>query len=288
MSLDKLFIASESPLRKEALEIISNQQQLPHNDKHYANVYCLKFGESRVMVKTNPRFAFGNASETRLELNPWHFPSWDHTLNAIAKLIDPETAFVKRIDHAVDKLIPLSLVHQCVRVKFKQDSTVYWESHKRSIMTGIYFGNKPEIHCYYDKGYELLGPKKSKRVPGIDVGVITRFEVRQFKDRIKYPRLLDIQKYLNINPFENIQFLEADPGTERKKADALQTLLEEKGLRKLHSELNIHNNAMRVLKDLKERDISSELANVYREELRQWLKNESKVVKSRLHQPYKT
>ena len=277
MSLDKLYLASDSKLNKQANDLIKSQPQMPYGDKHYKEVYQVKVHDSLVMVKTNPRCSFGNATETRIELNPSHFKSWDQAFDAVSFMVDPDSAVIKRIDHAVDMHIPLQVVHESVRVKFKQDFVPYWETHKREVMTGMYFGNKPEAHCYYDKGFSILGPRKAKRVPGNNVGVTTRFEVRQFKQKIQYPRLLDIQRYSGLNPFENIQFFEIDQSAIGKRADALKQLLPKQGLRGLYNELNRDHNAMRVLKDLKQRDLAAELYEGYRDNLRQYFNDESKV-----------
>jgi hypothetical protein len=268
MSLDKLYLGSDCDLSKEGIELLRSHGKPLRADQNYSEAFIVSLNGARVVVKSSPRFSYGKASETRLELNPSHFKSWNSCLASIEKLLDPSSCFIKRIDHATDLPMPITQVHQCVRVKFKKGSQLYCENRMSGEITGMYFGKNPELHCYYDKAYELSGKLKTKRIPGSEVGVVTRFEVRHQKKKVLHPRLLDLKNYLNTNPYENVQFLEVDPGMAQKKAEAIRTLVAQDGLSTLHHNLNRNHNAMRTLKGMKERDLGAELYEVYQENLR--------------------
>ncbi len=294
MSLDKLYLGSDQVLDQKSLDFIRAQSPFRLRDNIYKIAYSFRVGEGQIVLKTDPVHEEGNASSTRIEFNPSRFGCLNDVMNVLSLFIDPDSLLIKRIDHAADLQIPLTVVHQCVRVKFKQDAVIYWESHKKEVMTGMYLGNKPEVHCYYDKGFELLGKQKAKRVTGNEVGSTTRFEVRQFKKKIPFPRFMDIRKYIDQNPYEKVQFLEMDTSAHTKKSEALKTLLSSGGLNNLYHELNSQSNARRLLKEMSERDLSAELYGVYRENLRQFFgmsvneneEEESKVDKSRFTSRY--
>lgn len=284
---DKMYFNASSPLDEKGLKAFKRHQCAMIPDRFYGKAYRLNLDAQRfILLKTSPRYGFGHISPSSIELNPMSWESWKTVLKAISAFVDPECLHLDRLDHVADLPIPISKVHEGLRVKSKQDSEKYWgegseaskaEGYKRGELTGLYYGKRPEVICVYDKAFQIESLRKLRKIPGAEVGVRTRFEVRHYNRKVLFPRLSDINRYLDINPFEKLEFYEF-PASEEKKAEAIRSLSSELGLHELYIRLNRQNNFKRTHgKHLIQRDLARELHEVYRLKLGNFLGVDAKV-----------
>ena len=266
--IDKLHLKTQDIVNLDKLpkiDSVHNYAQVP--DAQYRKCIVIRNGSKHFLtIKTLPYL--NNLSPTEIQLNPSNWGSFSLIKNTLNKITNLEALKVLRIDHAVDIERPIEATFYSLRVKHKQDCTVFNENmFKRGVLTGYYLGSKssPELYCIYDKGFQLSSNGSCKRDKSHNLGTRTRIEVRQKKKKILLPNFLDLPKYQEISPFNNIEWLEMNNLMENdERSQALQTLIRKDGLTNVYQQLNNHNNFKRNYKMLMSQvSFSDELTNSY-------------------------
>jgi hypothetical protein len=268
--IDMLVMRSEKAIDLRKLETIFSKHQISRKpDKIFKNCFIITSPEQHLLtIKSLP--VWDNVFLSQIIINPTKWETMKDMELVLAQLCDLKELEIIRIDHAVDLPLPLEDIYAGLRIKFKQDSQLYkeMEAYKRGVLTGFYLGNKPEIYCVYDKGYQLDG-SKLKRISDINIGQKTRIELRQFNKKIQFPRLIDIQNYVSHPPFNNVEYYKVI--SETHDSLGLDSLLFSKGMGQAYFQLNQHGNFKRNTSELLRKIPLSQIMNaIYSQRISQF------------------
>ncbi len=270
--IDKLEMRTNEFVNCSVLStLFPNDQICKVPDSLYRICCIVKIDNKELLtIKVNPRWG---GYESKIIANPSKWESYNHFFRLLSKLCNTNHLEIIRIDHAVDVLIPIDQIYSGIRIKYKKGQTTFKEncSHVGKFLTGFIFGQKPELYCIYDKGYQL-NVKKLKRDKANERGKISRIELRQFGIKIKYKHLSELLNYVDNPPFIGIEFYQISDGTNNSlKAQALAILMNHDGLSRARVRLNEQNNFDRNCKKyLKSTDLQKKLNQQYQAELRQF------------------
>lgn len=242
------------------------------SDQWYGDCTVIKKGKDHVLtLKTEAKY--GHISASRILTNPSKWESFSSLYGKLSDLCNPDLLEITRIDHAVDLPAPIQSIHSSLRVRYKQDSDRHKErekcSKKRGQLTGFYIGQKPELYCCYDKGYQLEG-KKLKRNSDFLPGETSRIELRQWATKIEFRTLAELPNYIDKSPFKNLEFYEIRSDCER--GNELAELIEREGLGDVYHLKNQSRNFKRDYSALLTKtNLTETLSQVYSNDLRNFL-----------------
>ncbi len=242
-------------------------------DGQYKRRHLLEASNGQSLtLKTCPYYS--NAQNS-IELNPSRFTSWQDVKLIMSEFVDLNSCLIDRLDHAVDIETPFERVREVIRIKRKQTIERFkeFEHSKSKIHTGIKAGEKPEIFCIYDKGLQVTNRFKFKSIPGARRGVLTRFEVRHYANRVPFSKLSQIENYLEINPFEKIESYELRSDIEASdKVLRLRRDIQLVGFDGIYHELNGSGNFNRTWgKYFEKKPLDNELREIYQSNCRKFL-----------------
>lgn len=285
---DKMYLRGPSEVTEARLNTFKHPLvKIP--DKYYRKAWRLDLSHSQsLIIKTSPRFT-NVASPLSIELTPTKWNRMSEIEKILKQITDPDELIIKRLDHAVDIPVALEDIHQGLKVKHKGEYDDFYDggrvrkSRKRSSLTGVNFGVKPEFLCVYDKAFymekERIG--KPKRLPGTEVGVCTRFEIRQFTKAIPFQRLSELPNYIETNLFRNIEFYSFPDEMKTSRGEEFKQAAKHKGFHVAYSEFNDGGNFQRTIaRQLEKKQLGTELHEIYKETTRSFLDEPTKVVKN--------
>ncbi len=274
--IDKLHLTSPTLPSLEAINSLNTRYKVIERSS-LNNLYLKTF----IVVKDKEQLMYLQYDSLKtgvypfsVQLNPCSWNFLTDLESDLSMITDIKKLRISRIDHCVDLPMSIDEVRKGLRVKYKQSSKTFKEStvSKHGFITGMYFGDRPETLCVYDKAYELskkgrVGKLRIKRKE--NTGAWTRFELRQFHKKVNIEQFEQIRNLLNLNPFHNVQFFKISGSLSRsKKNEALEILFGYDGFSDTYAKLNRQNNIKRNFGlALNETNFSQELAEKYWENL---------------------
>jgi hypothetical protein len=264
------------------LNSLPRSQVATLRDSFYQRAYRvdLRLGVS-VTLKGLPNFT--GPSESAIELNPSKWICWEEIKSTLEKIAPLESFAIKRLDHAVDRPESIAEVFETMRVKYKREKDKYgvMDGLSGRKISGSYFGVERERILVYDKAYELR-KGSFKQLSGTEVGVCTRFELRQKHNRVPFKNLESINCYLDYNPFEQLEFYKLRQDLSLDESKMLSQRVKDLGMNDLYSELNAKNNLAKIRSKIFVRmDYDQTLLKDYQSNLSKFLGVKSKVEKNR-------
>jgi hypothetical protein len=275
--IDKLHLKTNQRLNFEELSSAHKELEVSRVlDSQYKRAIKVSSGSKHVAtIKSDP--IWSHVSETQIQLNPTNWENFSLLKYYLSNLCDVNELEVSRIDSAVDLNTSLDEVHAQVRVKYKQDKRGYFESLKSGKLTGFYLGQKPEVFCIYDKAFQLER-YKLKRLKHESLGIKTRVEVRQEKNKLPVKSFGELNLLLQYNPFRNLEFKKLEINEESKKAKHLSQYISSRGYSECYQAHNNSNNFKRdfgqYFKDVPQ---DKELKDIYWENLSQFFMEDKNV-----------
>lgn len=275
--IDKLHLTTDEIVERDSLLKLKDGLILQGElNKNYRNCYVLRDsnGDHQLTVLSSPKLS--NNKQTQLQLNPRKWGSLGELACSLNEVVSFDSLMLSRLDFAVDVNIPLEEVHSKLIVKNKRLVQNYMDGEK---LTGLMFGNKPEVFCIYSKDYQLrhgYGFKLKKNKIPIDEP-ITRFEVRKFGRKLRGVGIGNLDKFLFENPFSSIKLYDLKKQAEimskdKIKHQALAALTEHCGMHRLYKKLNKHSNYKRNTNRLiQESQLQEELFLKHKKELIKFL-----------------
>lgn len=283
--IDKIHMNSGQKVIDLGSKTLSRYNYKPiHGDSFYRNAAIVSFGEKKdLTLRWNKSPLRPHINPLAIEFNPGKWNDIEEVESALSGFVDPEEATIDRLDLAVDIQEALKDVLAGLRVKHKQWSEeINSKQRKRGQITGFYYGRKPNLICIYDKAYQLKTLRTATKIQGAEEGICTRIETRLFGKAVPTQKLNDLSDYLHKNPFENIEFYHFPEEMRTINGQKFMERAKHVGFHDAYFEFNKEGNFKRTIgKQLGERPISYQLHEVFREELRSFLKLPlSKVEKS--------
>lgn len=267
--LDKIFLRSNDLNSYERLieniNGISNRHQ-GVKDNHFKNA-CVFYrgGEQFFTIKANPpdenRFA------VRIEFNPSKLEGFGELKRIFMNTSFFEGAEVIRLDHCADLRADIADLYSKTRVKYKRGRRIENIDH----VSGLYFGNRPEVYLLYDKAYTPRNKYGTKLKPNrsYEKGKVVRLEVRQFDKRTSISSLIEVPKLVKLNPFEkliSVNFKDSNKGR------SLEEMSKQNGFSRVYSYLNSSNNFSKTFNQhLEIVDIQGSFLREYQNRLKEFL-----------------
>jgi hypothetical protein len=268
---DKMHIKVTSEIQEEPL-LDMGYRSLP-GDAQYRKRLVLDEGNGRLItVKLQPYYQSARLS---IESNPSRYSCGEEFIEKVLKIAPVESMTIDRLDHAVDLSTPYLNIREIVRVKRKMNCDVYKEREAKRAkkLTGMTFGQRPEVISIYDKAYQLTSGLKLSKLPGESQGITTRVEVRQYNSKVPFKSIFELHAYLNYNPFENIEsYTFKDESEPSDKLLRLRRDIQLVGFNDIYDELNASGNFNRTWgKYFIRGNIGNELHEIYRSNCRKFL-----------------
>lgn len=268
---DKMHLRPAANLElKKLLELGS---KISPGDSQYRKTLRLDMGEGKtIAIRVDPYYPSALPS---IEFNPSKFNHWSELESALSLFTSLKNLTIDRLDHAVDVKAPFLDVRSKIRIKRKQTACSYSqiEARKGVIREGIKMGEKPEVYCIYDKGCEVTSRYRFKPIPGVKLGINTRVEVRQFNKKVTFPNLLDLRKYINHDPFENLVTFEVDDSCQDKlKLEDIKRDLRLISFDELYVSKNLNGNFFRTYgRCFKRSNLSDQIRDDYQSKIRSFI-----------------
>jgi len=232
-----------------------------------------------MVIKTKPRKT--NGSPVKISLNPNNYLNLSELLSTISFLGHEKNFIITRIDHAVDIPIPLKDVLKVTNVKYKRNGKDYFETDNSDgfdySKKGDYLGAYPEVLVIYDKAYESLKKDRYKRRRGEPIGINSRLELRQSKNKPIVPTILELASLAHLDPFSRVISQELIPRPRKNKAarrkwDKLNEYIKHHGLYRASRILNKNRNFKRDFGQLLiPSKLKEEITSRYHRDLRQFI-----------------
>lgn len=281
--LDKLHLRTDVVFESELLMLKKWRcEKTKIFDKFFSDCFQVDFGQGKVIVfKTAPLPYFSNVQGARFEFNPCKWNSFKELCSCLSQFSSLDELEIVRIDHAADLSVSIMEVLGQMRVKFKSKRNKRGEEvfqddigYRGRYTTGQYFGSKegPELICVYDKAYQMKKLGHYTPIRGEKSGEKTRIEIRNFKNKIQVKKFNELEKYQELAPFKNIQFLMISPKAPmNEKRRYLEQYMEDRSMTEVYSKFNNDNNFVRDYRQyFEESPLREELERIYGENLRQW------------------
>ena len=273
--LDKLHLRSHSIIPDKTVQEITMGGHLSSHgilDKNYRSCLIIKKEGCHILtIKRLPNLP--NNWSTYLELNPSKFGSFKEMVNFLGQLkINPCDAEIRRIDHCSDMDISLEEVRTSLIVKGKRKRTDYEDKDK---LTGFYFGKGQEVIAVYDKKAE--SEIKNAKINSCYKN-LTRFEVRQKGKAILHNKIIDLDKYLQYDPYSKLKFYtvlteEVEQGDLPVRDKVFLHMLNDRGLHSTYKNFNAHSNFKRDFqKKVIDSCLSANITAKYHQKLNSFLK----------------
>ncbi|MDP7322012.1 MAG: hypothetical protein QF441_15515 [Bacteriovoracaceae bacterium] len=201
--IDKLKLTTNSPENMKYLflnlkKLFPNYRKTP--ERFYNETFQFFNKSTYITLSTKP--IHSNMAQLTIEFNPTKFNS-KKELDLL--LHDISSYTLSRIDHKADIDFNFHDFINKVRVLHKNKRSDY---QYKSRLTGVEYGKGKEVLCIYDKAFEKQ-KKNYKLIKNInEIGSSSRVELRQYHHKIPFRNYLDLEEYLNFNPFEKIQTLD--------------------------------------------------------------------------------
>lgn len=195
---------------------------------------------AELKYRFDPECVF-NKYHSKLITNPSQFKTFREYLECYFCHGEMLLGDITRIDLCADVKVSFEWVFERVRLKYKRISSLYMSDQLGS-RTGFYIGLKPDYILIYDKAFELVEKSrrlKLKRLQEVPRGVLTRFEIRLFNNKVPIKSITEIYKLLELNPFEKLEVIEFE---NTKKGRQLKELSEKYGYHTAQKRLNQNNN----------------------------------------------
>lgn len=272
--IDKLHLKSDQHIGHEQLErrlLSLNCSVSRVLDKQYSKVLVAKKSNKHILtVKTAPRMH--SMPKSMIYLNPAHFETFTELNNTLIKICDLDSLQITRIDHKADLDLPIESLVPRLIVKGKRHRSEYGDGGK---LTGFDFGKNEEVIIVYDKAFERIRAKKYKLLRGQLKGICTRIEVRHCKTKVKYKRYLDLNLFLNEDPFKSIQLYDLKSNMDTTRFGQLQEALSlGHSLHAIYRQNNENRNFFRTHgKYLHSSKLQEEVRNQYKQDLARFLEN---------------
>lgn len=234
-------------------------------ERFYNETYQFFNKSTYITLSTKP--IHSNMAQLSIEFNPTQFNS-KKELDLI--LHDTSSYTLSRIDHKADIDLNFHDFINGVRVLHKNKRYDY---QYKSRLTGIEYGKGKEVLCIYDKAFERK-KKDYKLVKSInDIGSSSRVELRQRHHKIPFRNYLELDHYLNFNPFDKIQTLDIKEDLSTKEKEILNYYLEaSSSLQSLIRSMNRSNNFPKLKnKYFTENNLKQELLTNYHNDLSKFL-----------------
>lgn len=238
----------------------------------YLDVFY-KNSQQLMAIKSNA--LIGGVRQTRIEMNPSNFGRYYELASICNDLFDLSELEIKRIDHRVDLKIPFAQIRKSIFAKRKNTRSDF----RGPSSLGLWAGSNPEVLCVYDKAMELRSKyRKSgfKRIRGEEVGLSTRIEVRQYKEKLQCFRFLDLPNCLNSDPFHFVEFydfvdVESLSKVEQNKFYKLKSEALENGFIGAYKNENQHCNFTRDYSGVIELSkLTQDIKRIYKQNLNQY------------------
>jgi hypothetical protein len=242
-------------------------------DGQYKSIWRLDMGNAKALtVRTLPYYQSANES---IELNPSKFDHWSEVESVLSMFTKMESIEIDRLDHAVDLAIPYVKIREMLRIKRKQREYTYKtvDSRRGVIKEGMKCGEKPEVFCIYDKAYEVTSKYRFKPISGVNLGLSTRVEVRQFNKRILFPKLSQIKSYIDYDPFEKLESYELNEDhSDKLKLDVIRKELGSISFNEYFALKNSMGNFFRTYSGcFKRTDLIDQIREDYQSNLRKFI-----------------
>jgi len=274
--LDKLKItAPESIDISDILHKLKSKLDRPYRviDSHYNECWVFrKDSDHCITVKSEPRLS--HISGLCLEVNPSRFSSFNKLIELIDIIHPPEGFTIKRIDHAIDINKSILDLHSMIKISRKMKRSDF---EFKDELTGFDIGRGNEVYAIYNKNFERVSKRKYKKISN-KMDCCSRIEVRHTKNKITFNSLLSLPRYLNENPFKNIETYELLDPTEIspkhiRKRILLEQLINDSGLQSTYKNLNNNSNFNKTyMKYFKSNDLKNEIHQIYLASLSKFFK----------------
>lgn len=286
--IDMLGLCSQENINSEKISQLKillglTSQGVPDTHYLYTNIFK-KHGEHFFTLKSGPRLP--NLRQSILLINPSRFENF-HEMKNIIETIFSDELIINRVDFCSDIYVPIREVEAKLKVKSKKISHSYTEGIK---LTGISFGSQNDITVVYDKAFLLKKERERKltKKKGIPQGVLTRIEVRKKGNKVPFPNFSNLEKYLDYNPFKQIELLDCiNPenlrATQAHKAIWAMEQVQLIGFHSFRRQLNKNSNFSKTWAKLfTKSNLNQVLLKNYRKNLSTFFKEEAKIHNSAL------
>lgn len=226
---------------------------------------------AELKYRLDPECVF-NKYHSKLITNPSQFKTFKEYLECYFCHSEMLLGNITRIDLCADLKVSFEWIFERVRHKYKQVSYLY-SSDQLGFRTGLYIGEKPYYILIYDKAFELVkksNKAKLKRLQEMQIGVLTRFEMRFFNKKVPIQSITEVFKLLEINPFERLKIIEFK---NTKNGRQLKEYCEKYGYHTAQKRLNQNNNFdAKFRKHFYESELKQTINEQYQSRLKNYLR----------------